>query len=202
MEINDKNTMKSSKKSVQIDRKSELEGISTLTKQYTGVDGQNMSDKLIETLKIEKESSTNDSSNNRTRTDSYNVLSYEENKEEVSQNDEDLGNYITQVVTDIGKSINKELLMDKIAQQMPKISSQKIEKKMRCKMASATNSWGISAEEYSKFAIHVYQYLSYIKGLELPTLEQLKDEDKIVEISKEADDKKLLVFDLDETLVH
>lgn len=69
-------------------------------------------------------------------------------------------------------------------------------------MASATNSWGISAEEYSKFAIHVYQYLSYIKGLELPTLEQLKDEDKIVEISKEADDKKLLVFDLDETLVH
>ena len=52
-------------------------------------------------------------------------------------------------------------------------------------MASATNSWGISAEEYSKFAIHVYQYLSFIKGLDIPTMEQLEDEDKLAEIDSE-----------------
>ena len=56
---------------------------------------------------------------------------------------------------------------------------------MKWKMASATNSWGISAEEYSKFAIHVYQYLSYIKGLEVPKMEQLEDESKLAIINSE-----------------
>ena len=55
-------------------------------------------------------------------------------------------------------------------------------------MASATNSWGISAEEYSKFAIHVYQYLSYIKSLKVPGMEQLEGESKLVKIDSENDE--------------
>ena len=106
----------------------------------------------------------------------------EETKKETTQDEEDLGNYITQVVTDIGKSFNKELLMNKIAQQVPKVMPDGSVKKMRCKMASATNAWGITAEEYSKFALHVYQYLSYIKTIEVPDVEELREVDKMVDI--------------------
>lgn len=72
-------------------------------------------------------------------------------------------------------------------------------------MASATNPCGISAEEYSKFAIHVYQYLSYIKTVDIPDIEELKENNKLVEIDltdNKMSKEKLLVFDLDETLVH
>ena len=91
-------------------------------------------------------------------------LGIEEAKYDQTQSD-DLGNYITQVVTDIGSPINKELLMSKIVEQVPKKYAEVSSKKLRCKMASATNPWGISPEEYSKFAIHVYQYLSYSNWL-------------------------------------
>lgn len=106
----------------------------------------------------------------------------EEHKKETNHDEEDLGNYITQVVTDIGKPINKKLLMDKIAQQVPKVLPDGSEKKMRCKMASATNAWGITADEYSKYALHVYQYLSYTKTTEVPDDEELKEVDKMVDI--------------------
>jgi len=69
-------------------------------------------------------------------------------------------------------------------------------------MASATNPLGISSEEYGKFAIHVYQYLYYIKGLSIPTDEELVEDDKLVDIERIKNNKKLVVFDLDETLVH
>jgi hypothetical protein len=55
----------------------------------------------------------------------------EDCKKEQNQCDEDLGNYITQVATDVGPSINKELFMTKIAQQVPKKSSGLLNKKMR-----------------------------------------------------------------------
>mmetsp|Transcript_2345 Transcript_2345/g.3070 ORF Transcript_2345/g.3070 Transcript_2345/m.3070 type:complete len:338 (-) Transcript_2345:1061-2074(-) len=69
-------------------------------------------------------------------------------------------------------------------------------------MASATNPLGISSEEYGKFAIHVYQYLYYIKGLEIPSDEEVKASGKLVNIESPKSNKKLVVFDLDETLVH
>jgi hypothetical protein len=110
----------------------------------------------------------------------------EENKKEANAKDGDLGDYITQVVTDFGKSFNKELLMNKLAQTVPKVALDGTVKKMRCKMASATNAIGITADEYGKFAIHVYQYLSYIKTLEIPHFSELEDLDKPVTI-KNAD---------------
>lgn len=57
-------------------------------------------------------------------------------------------------------------------------------------MASATNPLGISSEEYGKFAIHVYQYLSYIKSLEVPTLEELKENNKLVTINRSKENSK------------
>mmetsp|Transcript_8332 Transcript_8332/g.9454 ORF Transcript_8332/g.9454 Transcript_8332/m.9454 type:complete len:151 (+) Transcript_8332:625-1077(+) len=69
-------------------------------------------------------------------------------------------------------------------------------------MASATNPLGISSEEYGKFAIHVYQYLYYIKGLTIPTNEEILNSGKLVNIERIKQNKKLVVFDLDETLVH
>lgn len=57
-------------------------------------------------------------------------------------------------------------------------------------MASATNPLGISSEEYGKFAIHVYQYLHYIKGLEVPTLEELKESNKLVTINRLKENSK------------
>lgn len=104
-------------------------------------------------------------------------------------NEEDLGNYITQVVTDIGKSINKDLLT-KLAQAPLKTKFDLSDKKQRWKMASATNPYGIPSDEYSKFAIHVYQYLSYIKGLDIPTIEELKEVDKLVDIERTTQNSK------------
>jgi hypothetical protein len=49
-------------------------------------------------------------------------------------------------------------------------------------MGSATNAWGISPEEYSKFAMDVYKYLSYIKGLDKPSFEEIEEMGKPVEI--------------------
>lgn len=105
-------------------------------------------------------------------------------------NEEDLGNYITQVATDIGKSFNKELLLDKIAKVPERAKLDFMNKKLRCKMASATNPVGISCDEYSKFAIHVYQYLTYIKGLESPTMEQLTEANKLVNIDRIKENSK------------
>lgn len=106
-----------------------------------------------------------------------------ENMEEsgnIVSEEEDLGNYITQVVTDIG---------------IPWISSEAVNKmnvnkkdfnlgdtKLRCKMASVSNQSGVPADEYSKFTVHVYRYLSYIKSIDVPTEEELRDSGKIVNI--------------------
>lgn len=95
----------------------------------------------------------------------------------------DLGSYITQVNTDIGKSFNKELILNKIAKVglNPKFGFRK--SKRECKMASATNPQGISSEEYGKFAIHVYQYLLYINKLRIPSFEEIKESGKLVDIN-------------------
>lgn len=90
-------------------------------------------------------------------------------------------------MTDIGHSVNKEALLNKFAAQVPKKSNNIMNKKMRWKMASATNPNGISAEEYSVFAIHVYRILSWIKTVDVPSLEELRDNDKLVEIGRKDD---------------
>ena len=61
-------------------------------------------------------------------------------------------------------------------------------------MASATNPIGISSEEYGKFAIHVYQYLSYIKGLEVPAFEELEEKGKLVTINKLKQNSKPIIL--------
>jgi Dullard-like phosphatase family protein len=69
-------------------------------------------------------------------------------------------------------------------------------------MASVAYPSDVAPEEYSQFAVHVYQWLSYIKDLTPPTVEELQDAGKMVNIQKRKENKKLIVFDLDETLVH
>lgn len=104
-------------------------------------------------------------------------------------NEEDLGNYITQIVTDIGKNVNKDLF-NKLAQAPLKTKFDLSNKKQRWKMASATNPYGIPSDEYSKFAVHVYQYLSYIKGLDIPTVEELREQGKLVDIDRTSESSK------------
>lgn len=57
-------------------------------------------------------------------------------------------------------------------------------------MASVANPYGVPSDEYSKFAIHVYQYLSYIKGLDLPTFEDLKEGGKLATLDRKKDNSK------------
>lgn len=113
-------------------------------------------------------------------------------KENVDQqdSDEELGNYITQVVTDIGKSMSGDQIM-----KLSKIpNSTKFGlggKKQRWKMASVGNPQGVPAEEYSKFAGHVYQYLNYVKELDVPTMDELKDNCKLVTLDRLKRNSKL-----------
>lgn len=104
--------------------------------------------------------------------------------------DNDLSNYITQINTDIGKNFNKELFLNKIAKvsQKPKYGFRK--SKRECRMASATNPLGISSEEYGDFAIHIYRYLSYIKSIDAPTIEELKETGKLVNINRVKNNSK------------
>ena len=102
----------------------------------------------------------------------------------------DLSDYITKINTDIGKSFNKELFLNKIAKVSRKEKFGFGKSKRECRMASATNPLGISSGEYGEFAIHVYRYLSYIKGLEIPSFEELKDNGKIVNIDSVKDNSK------------
>ena len=106
------------------------------------------------------------------------------------ENDEvDLGDFITQVVTDIGHKINTDL-MHKFAQVPLKSKCEVSGKNQRWKMASVANPCGVAPDEYSKFAIHVYQYLSYIKTLDIPTMEQLEESGKLVTLEKQKDNSK------------
>ena len=57
-------------------------------------------------------------------------------------------------------------------------------------MASATNPLGISSEEYGDFAIHIYRYLSYIKSIDAPTIEELKETGKLVNINRVKNNSK------------
>lgn len=94
--------------------------------------------------------------------------------------EEDLGNYITQVVTDIGSvSISKD-----IVKEFSKVSISSYKTggmDQRCKMASVSNPEGVSCEEYSQFAFHAIKYLSYLKSLDTPDLQELIDSDKMVD---------------------
>lgn len=124
----------------------------------------------------------------------------EENKvTEQTQGDEDLSKYITQVVTNIGKSFNSEQIK-KLADKVPKTLSEINTKKMKWKMASASNAWGITPEEYSKFAIHVFKYLSYIKTLEPPLFEDLVESEKLVTIESTKLDSKCCIHLFNSTI--
>lgn len=112
-----------------------------------------------------------------------------ESKKEDQAPEEELGNYITQVVTDIGTSINQDIF-NKFVQAPMKSKLDISGKRLRWKMASATNPYGIAPDEYSKFAIHVYKYLSYIKDLEIPDFEELVDAGKLVDIKRRTDNSK------------
>ena len=107
---------------------------------------------------------------------------------------EDLSDYITQVKTDIGRNINKELFLDKIVKASENAKFGFRKSKREWKMASATNPLGISSEEYGKFAIDVYKYLSYIKGLDVPTIEELKENGKLVTINRLKENSKPIIF--------
>lgn len=107
--------------------------------------------------------------------------------------DEDLGNYITQVVTDIGTSCISTDMVSKLK----KVSINRTElenKKLRCKMASVSNQAGVPAAEYSSFAVHVYKYLSYIKDIDVPTLEDLQLDGKMVDIKPSGDNSKYYYY--------
>jgi len=94
--------------------------------------------------------------------------------------EEDLGNYITQVVTDIGIPCISSEAVNKL--NVNKKDFNIGDKKLRWKMASVSNQAGVPADEYSKFAVHVYRYLSYIKSVEVPTDEELGNSGKMVHI--------------------
>lgn len=94
--------------------------------------------------------------------------------------DEDLGNYITQVVTDIGNP----LISSDIVKRLGKVSQSSYktgDKAERWKMASVSNPEGVSWEEYSQFAFHVIKYLSYIKDYPKPDIQELIDAGKMVD---------------------
>lgn len=116
----------------------------------------------------------------------------DEENEKVHNEDSDaeLGNYITQVVTDIGKSVSGDQIM-----KLSKIpNSTKFGlggKKQRCKMASVGNPQGVPAEEYSKFAGHVYQYLNYVKELDVPEMDELRESSKLVTLDRLKENSKL-----------
>ena len=117
----------------------------------------------------------------------------EENiQDEIKKNceDEDLGNYITQVVTDIGGGVNCDTIK-KICQVPLNTKFGLNNKEQRCKMASVAYPGGIPADEYSKFTIHVYQWLSYVKGLESPSFEELEAEGKVVTMDRLKDQSKI-----------
>ena len=102
--------------------------------------------------------------------------------------EEDLGNYITQVVTDIGIPCISSEVVSKLNVNRKDVNLE--DKKMRWKMASVSNPAGVPADEYSKFAVHVYRYLSYIKNCDLPTEEELRDSGKMINIEGLQKDSK------------
>lgn len=103
---------------------------------------------------------------------------------------EDLENYITQVVTDVGpKNINQDFI-NKITQISQQSGYDLSNKKLRWKMASVAYPSDVAPEEYSQFAMHVYQWLSYIKELTPPTVEELKEAGKLVNIPRRKDNSK------------
>lgn len=58
-------------------------------------------------------------------------------------------------------------------------------------MASVGNPQGVPAEEYSKFAGHVYQYLNYVKELDVPDLDELRESSKLVTLDRLKENSKL-----------
>lgn len=103
---------------------------------------------------------------------------------------EDLENYITQVVTDIGPSNINQDFINKITQISQQSGYDLSNKKLRWKMASVAYPSDVAPEEYSQFAIHVYQWLSYIKDLTPPTLEELREAGKMVDINRRKENSK------------
>ena len=57
-------------------------------------------------------------------------------------------------------------------------------------MASVKNPSGVCPEEYGKFAIHVIQYLNFIKGLYKPTDQEIVDSGKIVNVERRKENSK------------
>jgi len=112
----------------------------------------------------------------------------EEPQDNVSGNEE-LGNYITQVVTDIGSScispdtVNK---LSKVSQSLVKVG----EKKEGWKMASVTNQSGVPPAEYSTFTLNVYRHLSYLKDVDAPELEELEETNRMVNIEPRKENSK------------
>ena len=57
-------------------------------------------------------------------------------------------------------------------------------------MASVTNAFGISADEYSNILIDTFRHLFFIKGVEIPTIDDLKAQNKLVTIDSITNDDK------------
>ena len=70
-----------------------------------------------------------------------------------------------------------------------------------CKLASVTNCSDIKAEEYEELSTHVYHSLSFIQSLGQTTGEEELSAKK-PKLKWKTDKRKMIVFDLDETLAH
>jgi hypothetical protein len=112
----------------------------------------------------------------------------------INEDDEDLGNYITQVVIDIGHVADKQKLLDQFKKASIANFCNITNNNLRWKMASVKNPSGVSPEEYGKFAIHVIQYLSFIKGLLKPTDQEIVDSGKIVNVERRKENSKFWIF--------
>jgi hypothetical protein len=118
----------------------------------------------------------------------------DQNCQNINEDDEDLGNYITQVVIDIGHVADKQKLLDQFKKASIANICNATNNNLRWKMASVKNPSGVSPEEYGKFAIHVIQYLSFIKGLYKPTDQEIVDSGKIVKVERRKENSKFWIF--------
>jgi hypothetical protein len=118
----------------------------------------------------------------------------DQNCQNINEDDEDLGNYITQVVIDIGHVADKQKLLDQFKKASIANICNATNNNLRWKMASVKNPSGVSPEEYGKFAIHVIQYLSFIKGLYKPTDQEIVDSGKIVNVERRKENSKFWIF--------
>ena len=60
---------------------------------------------------------------------------------------------------------------------------------------------GLKKQVYKEMTIHIYQSIAFLKSLEKPSEEEVKNKTVYFDFL-EGPKKRCLVFDLDETLVH